>query len=168
MLPYAIWLKKNRRRLFQMAKESLFKIPIVNAWVRTHYAFPLRRGEHDISSYNQARELLKQGELVVVYPEGTTNSGNGEILEGHTGAIRLAIEAKVPIIPVGVTGSEDIYPKHAKSITFGKGCYMKAGEPIDLSKYFDKPVPEYDELKRLTDDMMGRIKNLMYYNDPEA
>lgn len=168
MLPYAIWLKKNRRRLYQMSKESLFKIPIVNAWVRTHYAFPLRRGEHDISSFNQAKELLEQGELVVVYPEGTTNSGGGEILEGHTGAVRLAIEAKVPIIPVGVTGTEDIYPKHAKSLNFGKGCYMKAGEPIDLSKYYDKPIPGYEELKRLTDDMMGRIKNLMYYNDPEA
>ncbi|MFX1310681.1 MAG: 1-acyl-sn-glycerol-3-phosphate acyltransferase, partial [Promethearchaeota archaeon] len=121
MLPLAIW-QNGGRQLYQMAKESLFKIPVVNAWVRTHHAFPLRRGEHDISSYNIGKEKLEAGELVVIYPEGTTNPGGGEILEGHTGAVRLAIETKVPIIPVGVTGTENIYPKHAKMLNFGKGC----------------------------------------------
>ncbi|MFW9899012.1 MAG: lysophospholipid acyltransferase family protein [Candidatus Thorarchaeota archaeon] len=168
MLPLAIW-QNGRRQLYQMAKESLFKIPVVNAWVRTHLAFPLRRGEHDISSYNTGKDLLEAGELVVVYPEGTTNPGGGVLLEGHTGAIRLAIEAKVPIIPVGATGSENIYPKHAKMLNFGKGCIFKAGEPfMEHSKYFDQPMPSYDELKRLTNNMMAKIKDLMFYNNPNV
>ncbi len=168
MLPLAIW-QNGGRQLYQMAKESLFKIPVVNAWVRTHHAFPLRRGEHDVSSYNTGKEKLEAGELVVVYPEGTTNLGGGELLEGHTGAVRLAIETKVPIIPVGVTGTENIYPKHAKMLNFGKGCIMKAGEPfMEHSQYFDKPIPNYDELRRLTNILMSRIKDLMFYNNPNV
>jgi len=168
MSVYAIWLKKNRRKTYQMAKDSLFKIPLLCAWVRTHFAFPLRRGAHDVDSYNQAKDLLKRGELVLVYPEGTTNKGGGELLEGHTGAVRLAIEAKVPIIPIGVTGTENIYPKHGKMINFGKSCILKAGEPfMEHTKYYDKPMPDYNELKRMTNNMMARIKDLMFYNNPE-
>ena len=168
MVVYAIWLKNNRRHAYEMAKESLFKIPLVNAWARSHFAFPLRRGAHDVNSYNQAKAYLERGELVVVYPEGTTNTGGGELLEGHTGAVRLAIDAKVPIIPIGVTGTEDIYPKHGKMINFGKSCIFKAGEPfMEHAKYYDKPMPDYDELKRITANMMAKIKDLMFYNDPD-
>jgi len=168
MLPLAIW-QNGRRQLYQMAKESLFKIPLVNAWVRTHHAFPLRRGEHDVSSYNTGKDRLEEGELVVVYPEGTTNLGGGDQLEGHAGAVRLAIEAKVPIIPVGVTGTENIYPKHGKMLNLGKGCIFKAGEPfMEHSQYFDKTMPSYDELRRLTNNMMAKIKDLTFYNNPNV
>jgi len=79
-------------------------------------------------------------------------------MEGHTGAMRLAIEAKVPIFLVGITGTEDVYPKRAKMINFNKGVIMKAGEPfMEHQKYWDKPMPSYDVLKDLTARMMARI-----------
>jgi len=158
------------RILYQMAKQSLFKIPVVNAWIRTHHAFPLRRGESDTGSYLYAKDRLLDGQLVVVYPEGTTNNGGGVLLPGHTGAMRLAIEAKVPILLIGITGTEDIYPKHAKMLNFGKGCILKMGEPfMEHEKYWDaeKP-PTYEELKELTGRMMARIKDLMLYDSPDA
>ncbi len=158
-----------RRVMWQMAKQSLFKIPVVNAWVRNHHAFPLKRGLHDIDSYNYAKELLEQGEVVCTYPEGTTNTGGGQLLEGHTGPIRLAIETKVPIIPIGITGTEATYPKRAKMLKFYKGQILKAGPPfMEHQKYWDKPMPEYDELKRLTERMMDRIRDLLLYNEPDA
>lgn len=168
MLPLIIWKDVERRELFQMAKQSLFKVPFVNAWVRTHHAFPLRREQTDVGSYLYAKERLEEGRLVVVYPEGTTNTGGGQLLPGHTGSVRLAIDAKVPIIPVGVTGSEYIFPKHAKMLNFGKGCIFKCGEAfMEHQKYFDKPMPNYEELKRLTDNMMLRIKDLLMYDVPD-
>jgi len=161
-------LARNGRILYQMAKDSLFKAPIVNAWIRTHHAFPLKRGESDLGSYMYARDRLEDGQLVVVYPEGTTNAGQGELLPGHTGAMRLAIEAKVPIIPIGITGTENIFPKHAKMLNFGKGCILKAGEHFtEHEKFFDSPTPPtYEELKELTASMMARIKDLMLYDTP--
>ncbi len=163
----AVACQQEGRRLYQMAKESLFQMPIVNAWTRTHLAFPLMRGEHDEGSYWFAKERLKEGELVMVYPEGTT-VGGPEVVEGHTGAVRLAIEAKVPIIPIGITGTENTFPKHAKMFTFGKMSIFKMGPLFtEHTKYFDKPIPDYEELKRLTDLLMERIKELVVYDDPK-
>ncbi|MFX1345409.1 MAG: lysophospholipid acyltransferase family protein [Promethearchaeota archaeon] len=158
-----------RRVMYQMAKQSLFKIPVVNAWVRNHHAFPLKRGMHDVESYEYARELLLRGEVVCTYPEGTTNTGNGQLLEGHTGPMRLAIETKVPIIPIGITGTESTYPKHAKMLSFYKGQILKAGPPfMEHKQYWDKPMPNYDELRRLTASMMDQIRDLLFYNTPDA
>jgi 1-acyl-sn-glycerol-3-phosphate acyltransferase len=158
-----------RRIMWQMAKQTLFKIPVVNAWVRNHHAFPLKRGEHDVDAYFYAKELLEQGECVCTYPEGTTNTGNGQLLEGHTGPIRLAIETQVPIIPIGITGTEATYPKHAKMLKFYKGQILKAGPPfMDHQKYWGKPLPDYDELKRLTAKMMDQIRDLLLYDAPDA
>jgi 1-acyl-sn-glycerol-3-phosphate acyltransferase len=159
----------KKRVLYQMSKQGLFKVPIVNAWVRNHHAFPLKRGLHDVDSFNYARHLLENGELVMMYPEGTTNQGNGELLEGHTGAIRLAIEKQVPILLIGITGTEDTYPKHAKMLNFYRGSIFKAGPAfMEHKKHWGKPMPDYAELKRLTDNMMAQIKDLLLYDSPDA
>ncbi len=164
----AVAIQQAGRRVYQMAKESLFQIPIVNAWIRTHLAFPLMRGAHDEGAFYFAKERIKEGELVLVYPEGTT-VGGPEVLEGHTGAMRLAIECKVPIVPIGITGTENTYPKHAKMLNFGKGSVFKMGPHfIEHEKYFDQPMPDYQELKRLTNNMMKKIEELLVYNDPKA
>ncbi len=155
--------------VFQQAKESLFRVPIVNAWVRSARAFPLTRGEHDVGSYNYCVEQLKNKEWVIIYPEGTTNQGGGELMEGHTGAMRAAIDAQVPIFLVGITGSEDVYPKKARMLNFGKGIILKAG-PIFMEhkQYWGKPMPDYETLKELTVSMMAQIKELLMYDDPTA
>lgn len=169
LLAASIIYHPPRRIMYQMAKQSLFKIPIVNAWVRNHHAFPLKRGQHDVDSYNYAKFLLDQGHLVCVYPEGTTNPGGGELLEGHTGGMRLAIEKQVPILLFGITGTEDTYPKHAKMINFYRGSVIKAGPLfMEHEQYWGKPMPDYDELKRLTDNMMAQIADLLLYDSPDA
>jgi 1-acyl-sn-glycerol-3-phosphate acyltransferase len=152
-----------------LAKQSLFKVPLVNAWVRNHHAFPLKRGEHDVDAFNYAGELLARGEVVITYPEGTTNRGDGQLLEGHTGPMRLAIERQVPIIPIGITGTEATFPKRAKMLSFFKGQMLKAGPAfMEHKQYWGKPMPDYDELKRLTNNMMGQIKDLLLYDSPDA
>ncbi len=166
----AISVQQQRRRLFQMAKESLFNMPLVNAWVRIHHAFPIKREESDIGSYNFAKEKLEEGHLVAVYPEGTKNDGDGNLLPGHVGAVRLAIETKTPIIPVGITGSADVFPTRAKMLNFGKGVILKMGKPFrEHEKFFDSSrPPTYEELKELTKKLMQRIKDLLLYDNPDA
>jgi 1-acyl-sn-glycerol-3-phosphate acyltransferase len=158
-----------RRVAYQMAKQSLFKIPLVNAWVRDHHAFPLKRGMHDVESFEYARKLLEEGKVVITYPEGTTNTGYGQLLEGHTGPMRLAIQTKSPIIPIGITGTENTYPKKAKMLNFYKGQILKAGPPfMEHQQYWGKKTPDYDELKRLTNNMMEQIRELLLYEAPDA
>jgi 1-acyl-sn-glycerol-3-phosphate acyltransferase len=158
----------RKRVIYQMAKQTLFKPPIVNAWIRNHHAFPLKRGQQDVDSYNYAKYLLDKGQIVMIYPEGTTNLGDGQLLEGHTGAIRLAIEKQVPILLIGITGTEKVYPKHAKMLNFYKGTIYKAGPPfMEHKQYWGKPMPGYEELKRLTNNMMAQLKELLFYDTPD-
>lgn len=169
LLATSIIYNPPRRIIYQMAKQGLFKVPIVNAWIRNHHAFPLKRGQHDVDSYNFAKVLLDKGHLVCIYPEGTTNPGGGELLEGHTGAVRLAIEKQVPIALIGITGTEDTYPKHAKMLNFYKGSILRAGPPfMEHQQYWGKTMPDYDELKRLTNNMMAQLKDLLMYDAKEA
>jgi 1-acyl-sn-glycerol-3-phosphate acyltransferase len=161
--------QQRKHYVYQQSKESLFRYPVVNSWIRSCRAFPLIRGAHDIGSYNYALDILKKGSWVIIYPEGTTNTGGGELLEGHTGPVRLAIEAKVPIYLVGITGTENVYPKHAKMLNFGKGTILKAGAPfMEHQKYWDQPMPGYEVLKDLTTHMMSRIKDLLMYDEHQA
>ena len=158
-----------RRIAYQLAKQSLFKAPVVNAWVRNHHAFPLKRGGHDVEAFRYAGDLLDQGKLLITYPEGTTNQGEGHLLAGHTGPMRLAIERKVPIIPIGITGTENTFPKRAKMLSFFKGQILKAGPPfMEHKQHWDKTMPDFDELKRLTKNLMARIKDLLLYDSPDA
>jgi 1-acyl-sn-glycerol-3-phosphate acyltransferase len=159
-------VQTTHRQLWQMAKHSLFKIPIVNAWTRTHFAFPLRRGESDKDSVNYAMELLSKGEIVGMYPEGTTTEGDGKLLEPHVGVMRIAIEADVPIIPIGITGTEKIFPKHAKMINVGKSCVLQCGKPYNKHRTYSNkfPRPDYDTLRELTQDLMKEVKGLLYYD----
>ena len=153
----------SRRILHIMAKVELFEMPIINAYIRWIYAFPVRRGEHDIDAYNAALDFLKKGELVGMYPEGTLNGGGLNLLPPKTGAARLAIEAEVPILPVGLTGPEKILPKGARTPNFNQKLTAKIGEPIYVhEKYFGK-TPSHDELDGVMKHVMENIKGLLLY-----
>lgn len=153
----------SRRILHIMAKIELFETPLINAYIRWIYAFPVRRGEHDMNAYNTALSLLKQGELVGMYPEGTLNGGGYNFLKPKLGAARLAIDAQVPILPVGLTGPDKILPKGAKFPKFNEKLTARIGEPIWIhEKYFGKQ-PTREQLQEVMDYVMEQIKGLLDY-----
>ena len=154
---------ENKRHLHQMAKIELFKIPIVNAWVRSHFAFPLTRGENDILSFQRAKELLENEEMIGIYPEGTTNPGLGRFLEGHTGAVRLAYETNSPIIPAVVYGTDRIFGKGAKFPRFTGKITVKFGDVMNYDDIFGKLNREDSKFyKKAINRVMERIKNIYF------
>nr|MDO8118868.1 1-acyl-sn-glycerol-3-phosphate acyltransferase [Candidatus Sigynarchaeota archaeon] len=79
------------------------------------------------------------------------------------GAARMAIEARVPIIPVGLTGPDKILPKGAKFPNFNTKMTAQIGEPITIhEKYFGK-TPSHDELMGVMAHVMDKIKELLKY-----
>ncbi|MHA1680067.1 MAG: lysophospholipid acyltransferase family protein [Promethearchaeota archaeon] len=153
----------SRRILHIMAKIELFNTPLVNAYIRWIYAFPVRRGEHDVKAFEIAMDFLRRGELVGMYPEGTLNGGGLNFLPPKVGAAKLAVEAKVPIIPVGLTGPEKIFPKGARTPNFNQKLTAQIGEPITIhEKYFEKEA-SHDELMGVMEHVMGKIKGLLLY-----
>ena len=83
-----------------------------------------------------AVKALKQGKIIAIHPEGT-RSLTGKLQKGKTGVVRLALAAKVPVIPIGLIGTFEILPK-GKYIPKLKRATMNIGKPMYFGKYYDK------------------------------
>ena len=121
-------------------------------------AIPVERsgGRASLSAFDAAIPVLKQGALVAIYPEGT-RSPDGRLYKGRTGAVRLALAAGVPIVPVGMIGTEAVQPIGARVPRLGKGkISVKFGKPLDFTGRPD----DRDSLRAMTDEMMAAIQAL--------
>lgn len=110
--------------------------------------------------------LLKKGDAVGIFPGGPRTL-DGNLTRGKTGAVRLALEAKVPIVPAGIIGAYEIAPKE-RLIPRLKRCEIRFGKPVYYDKYYDKKVAK-KSLRKLTNELMQKIAKLInkkyLYND---
>ncbi|KAB1902116.1 1-acyl-sn-glycerol-3-phosphate acyltransferase [Micromonospora sp. AMSO1212t] len=121
-------------------------------------AIPVERagGRAALTAFDAAIPVLKAGDLVAVYPEGT-RSPDGRLYRGRTGTVRLAIAAGVPIIPVGVTGTDKAQPIGTRIPRPGRAkITIKFGKPLDFSGRPD----DRTSLRAMTDEMMAEIQKL--------
>ncbi|MFH0868008.1 MAG: lysophospholipid acyltransferase family protein [Candidatus Woesearchaeota archaeon] len=114
-------------------------------------------------AFQELLSLLKQKEIAAVFIEGQ-RSLDGKLLKGKTGVVRLALKARVPILPIGLTGSFDIAPRE-KLMPKLKRAKLHIGRPIYLDNYYNKPITK-KLLRKLTDDIMYIISELTgkHYN----
>jgi len=115
-------------RVRSLSKESLFKNPVL-AWIVISLgSFPVRRGAADREAMRTAAKLLAGGESLLVFPEGTRQSGN-QIADVFDGTSYLAAKGGAPIIPVAIAGTEDAMPPGAK-LPRRSTVTIVIGEPI--------------------------------------
>lgn len=96
------------RPIFFMGKAELFRHPILDVLIRNLGGFPVNRGDKDPWAMNHALKLLRQGQVLGMFPEGTRSKGRG-LGVAKTGTARLAIETRCPILPVAVMGSDRLF-----------------------------------------------------------
>ncbi|HEX3687423.1 MAG TPA: lysophospholipid acyltransferase family protein [Gaiellaceae bacterium] len=116
-----------KRQLRFMAKAELFN-PILAPMLRAGGAFKVRRGEGDVEAMRTAAQLAREGEIVVMFPEGTRQKkGLRKKREArpHTGAARIALTAGVPLVPAAIGGTDRLSRLGPLSVVYG--------EPIDVS-----------------------------------
>jgi 1-acyl-sn-glycerol-3-phosphate acyltransferase len=114
-------------------------------------------GRAALTAFDSAIPVLKAGDMVVIYPEGT-RSPDGRLYRGRTGVARLAVAAGVPIIPVGMLGTEKVQPigqPYPKPNGWGK-VTVKFGKPIETVGRPD----DRTALRALTDEVMSEIQKL--------
>jgi 1-acyl-sn-glycerol-3-phosphate acyltransferase len=132
--PFVIGYSAHRLVNF-MAKQELFGVPFVGFWIRRLGAFPVDRSRRDPASLRTALTLLKSGELLGMFPEGT-RSTTGEMLELRAGAARLASRTRTPIIPACVYNTNHALPpkKFIRPARIG----VKFGQPFELTELYDR------------------------------
>ena len=106
---------------------------------------------------SSARRILEGGDLFGIYPEGT-RSHDGKLYRGKTGVARLALETKVPVIPVAVLGTDVVAPPGKKFGTFTRPG-VRFGKPLDFSRYEGMENDRYI-LRSITDEIMYEIMRL--------
>jgi 1-acyl-sn-glycerol-3-phosphate acyltransferase len=103
-------------------------------------------------------EALKQGQAVGIYPEGT-RSPDGRLYRGKTGVARMALEARVPVIPVSIRGTREVMPLDAKVPRLSGKVVIEFGKPLTFERYFDRPRDRF-VLRSVTDEIMYEIMML--------
>jgi 1-acyl-sn-glycerol-3-phosphate acyltransferase len=128
-----------RRPAWFMAKRELFEIPILAPFIRFAQAFPVERGGADRAALKYAEQLLKNGQALVIYPEGRL-SKTGDLQPLLPGVTSLAIRAGVPLVPVGLAGSNHVMPYGAVTprLTFKK-VRVHFGEPLNFDDLKELP-----------------------------
>jgi 1-acyl-sn-glycerol-3-phosphate acyltransferase len=132
---------------------------IQRAWFEALGMLPVDRDDTKsaLESLDVALEVLRRGEAFGIYPEGT-RSRDGRLYRGRTGAAHLALTAGVPIVPVGLRGTERIQPIGSNIPRLVK-VHVTFGEPIDPRGRFDG-VPLGKARRQLTDEVMAAIQAL--------
>lgn len=117
-----------------------------------------KRQETNKQAFKKALEYIKNGEDFYVFPEGG-RSHDGKLKKAKTGVAKLALLAKVPILPVGIIGSYDIMPKGVKFPRF-KRARLKIGKPINLKEFYGKEK-DYKTLEKVTRIIMKEIAKII-------
>ena len=145
------------RRVHFMAKEPLFRVPVIGFLIKRVGAFPVRQHTADRTALKKAIELLRNGEVVAIFPEGTRNFNPKELLPPEPGAGMIALKSKVPVIPVALINTEKLLPPHALFFKFAR-IKVVYGEAVDLSDLCDKNGREViDEVGRRIMAAIGEL-----------
>lgn len=165
----AVFVHRARRVPRFLAKDSLWKAPVLGRIMAESRQIPVSRGSRDAgASLGAAAHALEDGGVVVIYPEGTvTRDPDGWPMTGHSGAARLALLHEVPVIPTvhwGTLGVYDHYRKRFRPSPFGATVTVRAAEPLDLSDLrarVGEKGPGAALLRETTERMMSAVRVLL-------
>lgn len=152
------------RRMRYMGKASIWKIKVLNPLWDALGAFPVHRGAADREALRTSTAVLESGQPLVLFPEGTRQLGP-VVQELFDGAAYVAAKTNVPIIPVGIGGSEKAMPKGSKFIHPAK-IVVIIGEPIDPPAPRPSGGISRRAVKELTEQLRVEIQKL--FDDARA
>ena len=143
----------SKRLVRFMAKKEIFDHRLAGPLMRSLHHIEVDRGE-GLASYQEGLRYLRMGEIVGIFPEATI-SRSMEIKELKTGAVRMAAEAEVPLIPVTLWGTQRMMTKdHPKDFSRGKTIAISVGEPLRPAGV--DPVKETAELRAAMSELLDR------------
>lgn len=159
---FFIPLVVKRRKMTYLAKADYFKSWKTAWFFRSVGQISCERegGKKSQESLDIALEVLGEGKLLGIYPEGT-RSPDGRLHRGRTGVARLALQAGAPVIPVGLVGTDLVQPRGRKwpRLTGRIRVQVKFGEPLDFSRHAGHEKDRF-VLRSVTDEIVYEIMQL--------
>ncbi len=159
--PFAVaqFLHDNGHPAYFLTKSSVFNVPVIGKWMLAGGQVPVHRGSsHAGESLQAAIDSLNRGRCIVIMPEGTLGR-DPQLwpMIGKTGAARLALRTRCPVIPLAQWGAHELLPPYGWPRPLPiKTMHMLAGPPVDLADLYDQPVTE-PVLREATERIMAAI-----------
>lgn len=147
------------RRATFLGKQELFQIPFWGHLYRQYGAIPVRRYQADLAALRRSVEALKEGRLLVMFPEGT-RSRDARLARGYPGTAMIALRSGAPIIPVAISGSEvvELPGIFLHALLRRPKVRVVFGEPFCLPA---TKRARAEQIKKSTDIIMERIAALL-------
>ena len=146
-----------------MAKKEVYKLPFFRTAAKSFNFIKVDRSDkNDRQSINkQAKVLFKNGWSLMVYPQGT-RAKKDSFLPFKSGAFHIAMDNNIPILPVVIAGTGDIWPRGAKYLKSGK-AFINTLDPIDISKYNKENIEELvyetqEKMKKVYLELVEKVK----------
>jgi 1-acyl-sn-glycerol-3-phosphate acyltransferase len=156
------WLKRMPHFL---AKEAIFRVPVLG-WILLHLGqVPIFRDgkNRNDEPLRAAIEYLRAGQVLIMYPEGTlTREPDMWPMRGKPGAVRMALEAGVPVYPFGQWGTQEVLGRYSNKFKPSPKKRMRiiVGDAVNLDQYRDHK-PSLEELVSATEQVMKEITKLV-------
>jgi 1-acyl-sn-glycerol-3-phosphate acyltransferase len=117
----------TRRRVRFMAKAELWRYPLVRSGMDAFGAFPVERGNGDTGAMARARELLAEGEVLGMFPRGTSRPTSTR--DWQRGAARLALASGAPLVPVRLLNTRQVVPRRPVEVRVGEPILVESRRP---------------------------------------
>jgi len=141
-----------------MAKSELFDTPILGLWTRSVGCIRVKRGSASSGSLKEAIKRIAAGRVVAMFPEGT-RSEDGTLQEAKRGIGFIVAKAKVPVLPIFISGTNIAFPKVGP---LKPGSQIKAiiGKPIMPEEFFESDGSGGKDYEKVANMVMDRIASL--------
>lgn len=162
VVAYTLWTADRPPRF--LAKEPLFRVPVIGRIIRNAGQIPVYRETADAANaIRDALTALDRGECVAVYPEGTiTREPDLWPMVAKTGAVRMALLSGAPLFPMAQWGAQDVMAPYRARVRLlpRRTMRVRVGEPLDLSDLAGRPL-DADTMREAGDRLMQAITDLL-------
>jgi 1-acyl-sn-glycerol-3-phosphate acyltransferase len=155
------WLTKSLgRRIHWLGKKEMFDWPVVGYVARNGGIHPVDRGAADVDAFRTAERVLREGHILMIFPEGT-RSPTGELQKPKDGLAMLALRTGAPIVPIGISNTDRVWPKGKLLPRPGRHATMRVGHAFRLSDELPAGLDRKSAKTAATDLIMHRIAALL-------
>jgi 1-acyl-sn-glycerol-3-phosphate acyltransferase len=155
------WLTKSLgRRIHWLGKKEMFDWPVVGYVARNGGIHPVDRAAADVDAFRTAERVLTEGHVLMIFPEGT-RSPSGELQKPKDGLAMLALRSGAPIVPIGLSNTDRVWPKGQLLPRPGGHATMRIGRPFRLADELPDGLDRKSAKTAATDLIMRRIAALL-------
>ncbi len=155
-LDFAFTLFISPRKVFFMAKDSLFHVPILGSALIALGAFPVKRGTADREAMRSAEEVLTGGHALILFPEGTRKFGH--LVEPlHDGAMFIAARTRATVVPVGIAGTDRALPDGSR---FPRPVKVRVVVGAPIAPPFADGRPTRSQIAEKTEELRDSLQSV--------